>query len=234
MIRLDKFLSENTAFSRSEIRTAIRRGNVTVDGIKVTNFSYKIDEIKSVVSLSDEVIKCEKFVYFLLNKPKGIISASNDKSRKTVVDLVPSEYKHYNLFPVGRLDRDTTGLLLITNDGDFAHRVILPKNKIEKSYLVSLDGEIDTRIINEFKKGVVLADGTSCLPAVVEVIDTRTARVVLTEGKYHQIKRMFGVFGFGVNELHRERMGLLTIPDGLNVGECIKLDSETVFNYVLK
>ena len=160
----------------------------------------------------------------MLNKPAGILSASNDKNRKTVVDLAPEEYKHYNLFPVGRLDKDTTGLLILTNDGDFAHKVISPKSNIEKSYIAVVDGSVTPDMITAFASGVVLSDGTVCKPAILEKITDTSARVIITEGKYHQIKRMFGVVGLGVNALHRERIGELQLPDNLLPGNIYELN----------
>ena len=151
----------------------------------------------------------------MLKKPKGILSASNDKNRKTVIDLVPENMKRQGLFPVGRLDKDTTGLLIITDDGDYAHKIISPKNKTGKVYLVDLDGDIDKKLIDEFKQGVTLADGTVCRPANLEIIENKKAKLTLFDGKYHQVKRMFGVYGLGVVELHRESIGDLSIPKDL-------------------
>ena len=128
------------------------------------------------------------------------------------------------MFPVGRLDKDTTGLLILTNDGDFAHKVISPKSNIEKSYVATLDGSVTSDMISAFSAGVVLADGTVCKPAILEKITDNTARVIITEGKYHQIKRMFGVVGLGVNSLHRERIGKLFLPENLPAGGICELN----------
>lgn len=223
ILRVDKFLSETTDFSRSEIKQAIRTGGLTVNGIVVKQPEAKVDaEADAVVFLGKE-IKYKKYVYILLNKPSGILSASNDTKRKTVIDLLPDEYKHYNLFPVGRLDKDTTGLLLITNDGDFSHKVISPKSNIEKEYIACVDGEIPECITRKFQDGVVLADGTICKPASVNVLDKQTVRIIITEGKYHQIKRMLGTVGLGVVSLHRQRIGQLVLPHSLKNGEICEL-----------
>lgn len=219
LIRLDKLISNQTSLSRSQVRKLVTKGKVTVNGNIVRIFDTKVDDIYDCICVDGQKINYSKFVYFLLNKPKGILSASNDKSRKTVVDLIDSKYSSRNLFPVGRLDKDTTGLLIITDDGDIAHKIISPKSKIPKTYLVELDGNLSDSIVEKFIKGVVLADGTVCSPATLEIISDNTARVTITEGKYHQIKRMFGTVGLGVNNLHRLSIGNLVLPDNLRAGE---------------
>ena len=161
-----------------------------------------------------------------MNKPKGVLSAATDKSRKTVVDLVPEHLKRQDIAPVGRLDKDTTGLLLITDDGVFAHNCISPKKEISKSYIVTLDGDINDEMIQKFKTGITLVDGTVCKSAILERIDKNIARVIISEGKYHQVKRMFGIVGLGVNELHREAIGGLCLPNDLKSGECIEMTKE--------
>ena len=223
-MRLDKFLSDNTLFSRSEIKNLIKKGSVSVNGHMINSAEFKVVPETDNISLNGECVIYKKFVYLMLNKPAGILSASNDKNRKTVVDLAPEEYKHYNLFPVGRLDKDTTGLLILTNDGDFAHKVISPKSNIEKSYIAVVDGSVTPDMITAFASGVVLSDGTVCKPAILEKITDTSARVIITEGKYHQIKRMFGVVGLGVNALHRERIGELQLPDNLLPGNIYELN----------
>lgn len=224
MMRLDKFLSDNTNFSRSEIKNLIKKGSVAVNGVLAKAADIKIKPETDKIHLNGELIIYKKFVYLLLNKPAGILSASNDKSRRTVVDLAPDKYKHYNLFPVGRLDKDTTGILILTNNGDFAHKVISPKSNIEKSYIVGLDGAVTEDMISAFSKGIVLSDGTVCKPASLQKINDNTARVIITEGKYHQIKRMFGVVGLGVTKLHRERIGALWLPQDLPSGGICELN----------
>ena len=227
-IRIDKMLSNVTNISRSEIKRFIKRGEVTVNGRVVKTADEKIDPESSDVKLKGQTIRYNEFVYIMLNKPKGILSASNDKSRKTVVDLVPENLKRQKLFPVGRLDKDTTGLIIITNDGEYAHKIISPKNKTEKVYIATLDGELKEELISEFKKGVVLADGTKCRPASLEILESNIARLTLFDGKYHEVKRMFGVFGLGVNELHRYAIGGLTLPDTLQSGGCLLMSDEDV------
>lgn len=228
LVRLDKFISTQTVFSRSEIRKMIFKGMVTVDGNVIRQPDFKIDEKASEIYLDGEKIEYEKYVYLVMNKPAGVLSATSDKNCKTAVDLLPQEYSKRNIFPAGRLDKDSTGMILLTDDGDFAHKITSPKHHIEKAYIVELDGEVQQRVIDAFAKGVTLADGTVCSPAVCEKIESNKARVILTEGKYHQIKRMFGVFDLGVNSLHRERMGKLTMPKGLAFGDFYKIKPEDI------
>ncbi len=219
LIRLDKYISSQTSFSRSECRKLITTGRVRVEGINWVNSDTKIDVETAVVYIDGKAVGFKEYVYYLLNKPSGVLSATNDKSKKTVIDLLGSETKHRQLFPVGRLDKDTTGLLLITDDGDTAHKIISPKSKIVKKYIATLDGTPSANDIKLFEEGVVLADGEKCAPAELEIISENIACVKICEGKYHQIKRMFGVIGLGVEKLHRESIGNMVIPEGLAVGE---------------
>lgn len=227
-VRLDKFLSDNTRHSRSEIKQLIKDNKVTVNGIIIKQSDIHINPFDARVTVNGVPVIYKKFVYLAINKPSGILSASNDKNRKTVVDLVGDDYAHYSLFPVGRLDKDTTGLLILTNDGDFAHKVISPKSNIEKSYVATVDSCPPKDLSDRFIEGIVLADGTVCKSAMAQIINDNTVRIVLTEGKYHQVKRMLGVLGLGVNALHRERIGKLSLPDNLSVGEYVEILPEDI------
>ena len=158
-----------------------------------------------------------------MNKPSGILSASSDKRARTVLDILPEQLKRNGLSPVGRLDKDTTGLLIITDDGDFLHRVISPKSNIEKCYYAELDGEVNDDIIKSFASGITLANGEECKPAFLEKAGELGAYVTISEGKYHQIKRMFGTVGIGVNRLHRIRIGKLVLPEDLQTGDSREL-----------
>lgn len=204
-------------------RTQIHRGKVTVDGKICRDPSLSVDADTAQITYKGQAITYKKYIYLVMNKPKGALSASTDKNRETVVDLVPSCLKRANLAPVGRLDRDTTGLLLITDDGEFAHKIISPKSGILKTYLVTLDNEITPDVAEKFREGVILADGTKCLPANLEIIEPTKALVQISEGKYHQIKRMFGTVDLGVNELCRLKIGSFALPKGLSEGECREL-----------
>lgn len=230
--RLDKFISNQLILSRSIVRTGIQRGRATVNDVKIRDAGMLIDADNDVVTYEGNIVGYKEYVYILMNKPQGVLSAATDKSRQTVVDLVPEYLRRPEIAPVGRLDKDTTGLLLITDDGVFAHNCISPKKEITKSYIATLDGDINDEMISQFKSGVILADGTVCRPATLERIDENIARIIITEGKYHQVKRMFGTVGLGVNSLHRESIGGLFLPDTLKSGECIEMTKEQLENSI--
>ncbi len=231
--RLDKFISNQLIISRSIVRKGIFKGLAEVNGSVVRDISFSIDSENDTIVYDGQKIGYKEYVYILMNKPQGVLSAATDKSRETVVDLVPQHIKRQDLFPVGRLDKDTTGLLLITDDGVFAHNCISPKKAISKSYIATLDGDIDDQMIQSFKSGVILADGTKCKSAELERIDENIARIIITEGKYHQIKRMFGTVGLGVNALHREAIGGLKLPENLKEGECVEMTKEQLESSIL-
>lgn len=220
IIRLDKFISNQLNISRSQVKQMLKSGRVAVGGKSISHGEMKIDTDNAQVTVDGQAITYNKHIYIMLNKPKGILSASNDKNRKTVIDLVPDEMRRQGLFPVGRLDKDTTGLLIITDDGDYAHKIISPKNKTGKVYIAKLDGNIRHDMIDAFKDGVVLADNTKCRPATLEILAPSCAKLTLFDGKYHQVKRMFGVFGLGVVDLHRSSIGDLSLPEDMKAGEC--------------
>lgn len=231
--RLDKFISNQLILSRSVVRTGIHRGQATVNGAVQRDIAFAVDASQDEISYNGEKVGFKEYVYILMNKPAGVLSAATDKSRQTVVDLVPEHIKRQNLAPVGRLDKDTTGLLLITDDGVFAHNCISPKKSISKSYVATLDGDINDDMIIKFNEGVVLADGTQCRSATLQRISQNVARIIITEGKYHQIKRMFGTVGLGVNALHREAIGELYLPKDLKSGECIEMTKEQLESAIL-
>lgn len=228
MERLDKIVASLTGCSRKDARGMVLRGRVSVNGSVSSNIALKVDPNKDDIKIDGESYTYKKHVYIMINKPKGILSASNDKSRETVVDLVKPKYNREGLFPVGRLDKDTTGLLIITDDGDFGHKVISPKSMIEKEYLVTLDKPITEEGIKVLEKGVTLVDGTVCRPAKVKPANNEMTKVfmTITEGKYHEIKRMLGVVDIGVDELDRVRIGGLCKDDKLLSGEYRELTPE--------
>lgn len=219
LMRLDKLLSETTAYSRSQLKQIIKNGGVTVDGRSVTVPEAKLDPEMAVVTLNGETVRYRKFCYYMLNKPAGILSATDDKKQKTVIDLFPPEIRKRNIFPVGRLDKDTTGLLIITDDGDFAHRVISPKSGIVKTYHAQTTEPVSSEDIDAFRKGIVLADGTQCLPAELEALPNGSCLVRVTEGKYHQVKRMLASRGKPVTALKRLSIGGLKLDESLKSGE---------------
>ena len=222
LIRMDKFLSLTQGISRSEAKILLKNGNITVDGKKVLKGDFKLDEAAEVKN-GNTVLTYKKHIYLLMNKPEGILSAATDKRVKTVIDIIPERFRRDGLFPVGRLDKNTTGLLIITDDGDFGHRVTSPKTETEKCYYAELDGEVKEEYIKAFAEGMTLVSGEVCKPAILRPAGKCSARVIVTEGKYHQIKRMFGVVGLGVNKLHRVSIGKLSLPESLAPGEVIEI-----------
>lgn len=227
-IRLDKYLSVACGLSRNDAKLLLRGGRVAVDGGRVKKSDVKVDPLSSTVTVDGKMVEYKEHIYILMHKPAGILSACSDKRARTVLDIVPEHLKRDGLFPVGRLDKDTTGMLLITDDGDFAHRVISPKSHTDKLYYVELDGEIGESLVAQFEQGVTLADGTKCLPAKLEPAGSCSAYVTIREGKYHQIKRMFGTAGLGVERLHRVAIGGLRLPEDLKPGECVELTAQNL------
>lgn len=229
--RLDKLISSQGTYTRKQAQQLIKDGLVKVDGITVRDRGFHIDPDVNSVILYGKEFAVEKFVYLMLNKPKGVVSATNDRSQKTVVDLVPDELKKRNLFPAGRLDMTTTGFVLITDDGDFAHRILSPKNHIEKTYEARLAESVTEEQLRMVADGIVLKDGTECLPAKLKILedgDSPLVEIKICEGKYHQIKRMFAAAGNGVIELKRTKMGKLSLDEDLAEGECRRLTEAEV------
>ena len=224
MQRLDKILSTQTNYSRKDIKELIRKKKITINENIALKSDIKVDEEKDTIMINGEKLIIKKYVYLILNKPVGYVSATNDKKDLTVLDLIPAEYKHRNLFPAGRLDKDTTGLMLITDDGTLAHNILSPKKHIKKTYEVTIDIPMTNEMVEGFKNGVNLNDG-ECKEAKLEITGTNTGIVTLTEGRYHQIKRMFGCFKAKVIKLNRIGMGNLFLPSDLKVGESRELTS---------
>ena len=217
-MRLDRLLSELGAASRSELRQIIRRGRVSVDGVVVTEPERRVDPEGSEIRLDGELLTYRRFRYFMMDKPAGVLSVTEDRKQKTVLDLLPPELKRLDLFPVGRLDKDTSGLLILTNDGDFAHRVISPKSGVEKRYRAEVEGVPDEEDVKAFAEGLTLGDGTKCLPARLEITGTDTCYVTVMEGKYHQVKRMLASRGKPVKALRRLSVGALELGEALGPG----------------
>lgn len=218
-IRLDRLLSDMGIASRKELKEIIRGGRVSVDGSAVTLPEAKIDPEKSTVTVDGRILTYSRFHYYLMNKPAGVLTATDDRKQKTVLDLMGAEEKRMGLFPVGRLDKDTCGLLLLTDDGDFAHRVISPKSEVEKRYYARVDGTVDEEDVRAFREGIVLADGTRCLSALLERAGENACFVTVMEGKYHQVKRMLASRGKPVTELCRLSIGALELDDSLRPGD---------------
>lgn len=222
MQRIDKIIASQGKYSRNDVRRLVRSGEVTVNGNAVKDCGMKVDPESDVIIVCGENFGYSEYVYIMLNKPEGVVSASRSPGEKTVVDLVPDELKRSGLFPAGRLDKDTTGFVLITDDGAFAHDILSPKKHIEKTYIAVLDRPIGEAELEKFRTGVTLADGYECLPAQITPLtdDGLTVEIKLREGKYHQIKRMSAACGSHVNKLRRVAMGQLELDGSLAEGEC--------------
>ena len=218
MKRIDKIISDHTHYTRSEIKKLIARGSVYVNDERVKKPEYKYEENTVSIKINGNEIDTREHVYLILNKPKGYVSATEDANQQTVLDLVPDKYKTRNIFPAGRLDKDTTGLMLITDDGDFAHNILSPKKHVKKEYEVTLDIPVTEEMVVGFKEGVDLKDG-ECKSAILEITGEYTGNVTIIEGRYHQIKRMFGCYGAKVIELNRICMGNLYLPKDIALGE---------------
>ena len=229
-MRLDKFLSDMGAGTRSELKKDIRKGNASVDGVTVKDPGFSVSPSSRVI-YKGSVIGYDEFEYYMLNKPAGVISASEDDREPTVVDLITG-LKRKDLFPVGRLDRDTEGLLLITHDGALAHRLLSPKHHVDKVYYVKVSGILTGSDVELFGEGLVLTDGLECLPADLRIISTSDedyeseAEITIREGKFHQVKRMFSSVGAEVIYLKRLSMGSLSLDPALVPGEYRPLTPE--------
>lgn len=231
MERLDKVICSQTTKSRREVDGFIRRGRVTVDGVVIKDPAKKLDPEKAAICMDGKPLVFSRFVYYMLNKPAGILCVSRDPKAKTVVDLLRPEDSRKDIFPAGRLDKDTHGLVILTNDGDLAHRILAPKNHIMKRYQAILDGPIGEKEIQAFKEGPVLADGTKCLPADLTVLregERPLVEITICEGKFHQIKRMFGTVDRGVDWLCRLSMGGLALDETLAESEYRSLDEQEI------
>ena len=222
-MRLDKFLANSGVGTRSEVKRLIKDKRIKVNGEIVRSDSFNVNESKDIVLFDDLEVKYKEFYYVLLNKPQGYVSAVIDNVYPPVTDLMP-EYKFAKLFPVGRLDVDTTGVLLLTNDGELAHKLISPKYHVDKVYSVVVDKKLDPKLIETFKNGIEL-DGEQTLPADLVIINDMRAELTLHQGKFHQVKRMFKRFGYEVLTLERKAFAFLT-TDGLELGEYRELTTK--------
>lgn len=234
--RLDRLIAGQCLLTRSEAVKAIRRGRVTVDGKACRVPETKCDPETAVLALDGETIGYREHLYIMLNKPAGLLCVSRDPNAPTVMDLVPAEWRRRELFPAGRLDKDTHGLVILTDDGDFAHRMLSPKQTIYKHYHAVLDAPVDPDVSAAFAEGTSLPDGTACLPASLTVLEDGEQPLVdiaVCEGKYHQVKRMCGTHGLGVNWLKRVSIGGLTLDESLAEGEMRLLteaEKESIFS----
>ena len=231
-IRLDKFISERTEYTRSQIKQLAAKGSVKVDGTAVKRADVKIDPETAAVSVCGTEISAQRYRYILLNNPEGYVCSTNDNDGESVMKLVPPEMRTKNMFPAGRLDKDSLGALLITDDGGLAHRMLAPKSHVPKIYIVKLDRPFQSNYVDLFKNGVALKDNERCLPAKVKSLENteNMAFIEICEGKYHQVKRMFAAVGNNVEKLMRVSVGGLVLPEKLGKGECMELLHKDVEN----
>ena len=228
MERLDKLLAGTGKWSRREVKALVRQGLVRVDGRLAASAEDKLDPAAAIITVAGETISLCRFAYVMLHKPAGVLTATEDRKQPTVLDLLPPELRRIGLAPVGRLDKDTEGLLLLTNDGELAHRLLSPKYHVDKRYLARVDGELSAADAEAFARGMTLGDGLECLPAGLEVLPDRVCVVTLREGKFHQFKRMLAARGAPVLYLKRLSMGPLTLDDSLAAGAYRLLRAEEI------
>ena len=228
MERLDKLLAGTGKWSRREVKALVRQGLVRVDGRLAASAEDKLDPAAAIVTVAGETVALHRFTYVLLHKPAGVLTATEDRKQPTVLDLLPPELRRIGLAPVGRLDKDTEGLLLLTNDGELAHRLLSPKYHVEKRYFARVDGELSAVDAEVFARGMTLGNGLECLPAGLELLPGHACIVTLREGKFHQVKRMLAARGAPVLYLKRLSMGPLTLDDSLAAGAYRLLRAEEI------
>lgn len=229
--RLDKLLSNSGYGTRKEIKQIVKDGSVKVDGVVVKDSGIHVNPKMSTIEVFDEVLNYREFIYVMMNKPDGVVSATEDKKLKTVIDILPDEFKCFDLFPVGRLDLDTEGLLVLTNDGQIAHELLAPKKHVSKKYYALIIGNVTENDKRLFKDGILLDDGYKTLPAELEILrsgEHSEIELIIFEGKFHQVKRMFEVLGKKVKYLRRIEMGKLKLDEALEVGSCRELSEEEI------
>ena len=221
-MRLDKFISSTTTLSRAEAKKIIKKG-ILINDILIKSPDYKVDEINDQVMVNGNRLVYQKYVYIMMNKPKDTVSATEDAIEKTVVDILKEDDRIHKVFPVGRLDKDTEGLMLLTNDGELAHRLISPKKDVVKKYYVEVSGELKEEHLSIVEAGVILEDGYKCKPARLEILESSEnksrANIFITEGKFHQVKRMMKSIGATVTYLKRLSIGSLILDENLKLGE---------------
>lgn len=235
LIRLDRFISERGEFTRSRIKELAAKGQIRVNGAVVKKSDTKIDPDSDTVEVLGNRISAQRFRYVLLNKPAGYVSSTEEHDGPTVMELIPPEMRTKNMFPAGRLDKDSLGALLLTDNGELAHRMLSPRKHIPKIYIVKLAHPFQSKYVDLFSEGITLSDGYQCLPAKVSSVESSEtlAFIELSEGKYHQVKRMFATVENHVEVLMRVSVGGLVLPEKLGFGESMELlhkDVENLFN----
>lgn len=227
-MRLDKFLCEMNLGTRSQVKDLIRRGAVTVNDVPVKGADTRVDEEKDTVCVQGQPVRYQKFFYYMLNKPPGIVSATRDMLSATVMELLRPEHRRSDLFPAGRLDKDTEGFLLLTNDGELAHRLLSPKKHVDKTYRVSIDHGLSGEDVQRLEQGVDIGEDCLTLPAKVQQMEEKVILLTIQEGKFHQIKRMLMAVDNSVTALKRISFGGITLDDTLKPGEYRELTEEEV------
>lgn len=227
MVRLDKFLCDSGAGTRSQVKVILKSGRVTVDGKPEKDGSFKIDPQSQTVTLDGEALGGKRRLVVMLNKPAGFVTATEDAQQKTVMELLPKQWAHLNLKPVGRLDKETEGLLLFTNDGDLLHRLISPKQEVPKVYYARHEGQAGDADVAAFSEGLTLRDGSVCRPAALEPLGPGESLITVCEGKYHQVRRMMAARNMTVTYLERRQEGSLILGD-LPRGETRELLPEEI------
>ena len=228
MERLDKVLAGTGRWSRREVKLLVRQGLVRLNGAAAGSAEEKCDPETAVITVNGETVVLRRFTYVLLHKPGGVLTATEDRRQETVMELLPQELRRVGLAPVGRLDKDTEGLLLLTNDGELTHRLLSPKYHVDKRYFARVDGHLTAAHAETFAKGMTLGDGLKCLPARLEILPDSGCIVTVREGKFHQVKRMLAACGAPVVYLKRLSMGPLVLGDELGRGEHRMLREEEV------
>ncbi|AGX41430.1 pseudouridine synthase [Clostridium saccharobutylicum] len=230
MERLDKIISNLGYGSRKDVKSFVKKGLIEVDGVIAKDNGMAVDPEKSSIKINGEEILYRKYIYLMMNKPAGVISATHDNRDETVVDLLEIDHQAFEPFPVGRLDKDTVGLLLLTNDGELNHRLISPKWHVDKVYYAKIDKKVDEKDVIAFKNGVALDDGYKCLEAKLEILsssdDESEVKITIQEGKFHQVKRMFEAVNKKVTYLKREEFGGLLLDTELEEGEYRELTDD--------
>lgn len=228
MERLDKVLAATGRWSRREVKLLVKQGQVRVNGAAASSAEEKLDPETAVITVGGQTVVLQKHTYIMLHKPAGVLSATEDSRQKTVLELLPPELRRRGLSPVGRLDKDTEGLLLLTDDGELAHRLLSPKYHVDKRYYAEVDGLLGPADADAFAKGMTLDDGLICLPAGLELCGSGACIVTLQEGKFHQVKRMLAFRGAPVRYLKRLAMGPLALDPSLETGAFRELTAAEV------
>lgn len=229
LMRLDKFISgQMPEVSRNDAKELLKKGLVTVDGVTEKHYDYKLDTEKAVVAISGERIVYREHLYIMLNKPSGVVCAVRDKITPTVMELLPPQLRRPGLFPAGRLDKDSVGFVLLTDDGELAHRMLSPSSHVPKKYFVRLENDVESGVTELFKSGMTIDNDEKCLPAELEILSPKECFVTLHEGKFHQIKRMFAATENTVVYLKRIAIGGVILDDKLDEGKTRLLEDNEI------